>query len=261
MSPIDPQSLFAENEALAAKLARSFPIPRLSVEEVAQEALLVLWQAACKFDPSKGAFEPFATIAIRNHLRNVFSKSKREAMRTESLSPSMLGDDDAQASHPAPIIDPTASPLLEAERADIREALHGELRSLSPSQRDALQQYAGGETLSEIARTRGVSKAAVRQMSMRAADQIRPNLESKGIDVHFLPERRDEHSRTVSPLIPPGCHHLERRKQRWLITRASASLWRSVVVLKRRIRDRFLGSAKKFHQNSPEHVSDVPMRW
>ena len=185
MAADDPDALFAAHLGVATKLCHSFPIPRFSPEETEQEARLALWQAACKFDSTKGAFEAFATIVIRNHLRNTFNKAKRDSSRADTLDVALVADSEAPCRLAASMIDPAASPSLVAERADISEVLHSEMRTLTAQQQDVLKQHAEGDTFSEIARAKGVSKAAVRQMSLRAVEQVRPNLEAKDIGVRF----------------------------------------------------------------------------
>jgi RNA polymerase sigma factor (sigma-70 family) len=204
MAAHDPDALFAAHLGIATKLSQSFPIPRFSPEETEQEARLALWQAACKFDSTKGAFEAFATIVIRNHLRNTFNKAKRDSSRTDTLDAALVAYGDGPSISTAPLIDPAASPALVAERADISEVLHSELKTLTAQQQDILKQHAAGESFSDIARTKGVSKAAVRQMSLRAVEQVRPNLEAKDIGVRFLPA---QDSAEFKPLSPPFQSH------------------------------------------------------
>ena len=204
MAVHDPDALFAAHLGFATRLSHSFPIPHFSPEETEQEARLALWQAACKFDSTKGAFEAFATIVIRNHLRNTFNKAKRDSSRADTLDVALVADGDAPGTLAAPMIDPAASPALVAERADISEALHNELNALTRQQQDVLRQHAEGESFSEIARANGVSKAAVRQMSLRAVEQVRPNLEAKDIGVRFLPA---QDSADFKPMSPPFQNH------------------------------------------------------
>jgi RNA polymerase sigma factor (sigma-70 family) len=204
MSAPNSTALFEAHAGLAAKFSKSFPIPGFQTPEVEQEALIALWQAACNFDSNKGAFEAFATIVIRNHLRNTFNKAKRESSRSDTLDASLVADDDAPGRLAASMIDPAASPSLVAERADISEVLHSELRTLTAQQQDVLKQHAEGESFSNIARAKGVSKAAVRQMSLRAVEQVRPNLETKDIGVRFLPT---QDSAEFKPLGPPFQNH------------------------------------------------------
>lgn len=202
MSAQNSTALFEAHTELAAKLSKSFPIHGFQTREVEQEALLALWQAAFKYDPSKGAFEPFATVLIRNQLRNIFNKVKRDTARTESLNVWAFEEDGEIGSWADTLVEPSAGPLLEAERADIREILRDELSALKEQHQDVLVLKAEGHSFSEIARARGVSKAAVRQMAVRAADQVRPTLECKDIGVRFSLGRHGDHpiiANTSSP--------------------------------------------------------------
>jgi RNA polymerase sigma factor (sigma-70 family) len=223
MAAHDSDALFAAHLDVATKLGHSFPIPCFSPEETEQEARLALWQAACKFDSTKGAFEAFATIVIRNHLRNTFNKAKRDSSRTETLNAPLVADDDAPGILAASMIDPAASPSLVAERADISNVLYSELRTLTAQQQDVLKQHAEGESFSDIARAKGVSKAAVRQMSLRAVEQMRPNLEAKEVGVRFLPS---QDSTEFKPLRPPFQNH-----QRYPAARHQHPVFNGLVTL------------------------------
>jgi len=185
MTTITPQeTLFSAHLELAGKIAGSFPVPRMTLAERLHEARIALWNAALNFNPDKGSFEAFATIVIRNHLRNVFNKAKRDdAKLIDPLA--ILADAHDEETSSEAIFDPHPSPLSEAERADIRAAVQREIDALTKEQREVLQTYADGSSFSAIAQERGVSKAAVRQMSQRAIEQIRPNLQSKQIGPQF----------------------------------------------------------------------------
>lgn len=192
MTTMTPQeTLFSAHLELAGKIAGSFTVPRMTLAERVHEARIALWNAALNFNPDKGSFEAFATVVIRNHLRNVFNKVKRDdAKLTDPLDP--LANDHEEEKSSEAILDPHPSPLSEAERTDIRVAIQLEMNALTKEQREVLQTYADGSSLSAIAQQRGVSKAAVRQMSQRAIEQIRPNLQSKQIGPQFslgLPSR------------------------------------------------------------------------
>jgi DNA-directed RNA polymerase specialized sigma24 family protein len=85
------------------------------------------------------------------------------------------------------LVSDEASPLLDAERANIRLVLQTQLASLTEAQQQVLKSYADGESYAEISRRTGVSKAAVRQMVERAANQIRPELQARGVSVQYMP--------------------------------------------------------------------------
>jgi RNA polymerase sigma factor (sigma-70 family) len=231
MAAHDPDALFAAHLGVATKLSHSFPLPRFSPEETEQEARLALWQAACKFDSTKGAFEAFATIVIRNHLRNTFNKAKRDSSRADTLDAPLVADEDAPGRLAASMIDPAASPSLAAERADITEVLHSELKTLTAQQQDVLKQHAAGVSFSDIARAKGVSKAAVRQMSLRAVEQVRPNLEAKDIGVRFSITQGGPQSDPSSTPVQSHERYPTGRQQRPSFSGLVALLLLSVVVL------------------------------
>lgn len=190
-----PVQLFEANNELALKIGRSFPLAGHSIKESEQEALIALWKAAGSYDPSIGDFEPFASTVIRNHLRNAFNKAKRTSVEVTTLDGPAINqaDSDGETLKETSILSPDASPLLEAERNDIRATLREGIATLTPTQQEAFQSYADGNNYAEIAREKGVSKAAVRQMVQRAADQMRPEIVSRGVSgIAFMPASLNE---------------------------------------------------------------------
>jgi RNA polymerase sigma factor (sigma-70 family) len=190
MSLTYPESLFEEHKGMALKIGRSFHLNGYGINESEQEALIALWKAATLYDQNKGAFEPFASTVIRNNLRNAFEKAKRTSVEVTILDGTIdhQNEDLLKSIRDSSISSTEASPLLEAERNDIRIALKDGLASLTPAQQEVLKLYSQGMSYSEIARDKGVSKAAVRQMVQRAANQIRPEILSRGVSgIAFMP--------------------------------------------------------------------------
>jgi RNA polymerase sigma factor (sigma-70 family) len=195
MSTPTPEQLFEANLDLALRIARSFPLVGHAIDESEQEARIALWKATNSYDPVKGEFEPFASTVIRNHLRNAYEKTKRRSVEVTALDAPSLNqpDTDGGSLKDTSILSPDASPLLEAERNDIRATLRDGMAYLTPTQQEALQAYADGSNYAEIAREKGVSKAAVRQMVQRAADQVRPEIVSRGVSgIAFMPASLNE---------------------------------------------------------------------
>jgi RNA polymerase sigma factor (sigma-70 family) len=195
MNPSTPDQLFEVHLEFALKIGRSFPLVGLPIEESEQEARIALWKAANSYDPAKGEFEPFASTVIRNHLRNVYDKTKRRSVEVTALDVPAVNQEDTDGGSlkETSILSPDPSPLLEAERNDIRSALRDGFASLTPSQREALQSYANGNNYADIAREKGVSKAAIRQMVQRAADQVRPEIFYRGVSgISFMPDVPDQ---------------------------------------------------------------------
>jgi len=192
MNDSTPEALFESHLELAAKIGSHFQMANGSIEESVQEARIALWSAAQSFDPAKGEFAPFASTVIRNHLRNAYNKAKRRSVEITTLDISVSDDDDSQAKTLKEIIPShDASPLLEAERVDVRANIRDGLNALTTSQREVMESFAEGKTYADIAREKGVSKAAVRQMAERAADQMRPELQARGT-IQFMPARPAE---------------------------------------------------------------------
>ncbi|NBV85216.1 MAG: sigma-70 family RNA polymerase sigma factor [Verrucomicrobia bacterium] len=193
MSDYAPNALFDANLDLASKIGRNFPIPGLSIDEGIHEARVALWHAANTYDPARGEFEGFAAIVIRNHLRNAFEKAKRNAVEATTLDARLpVLNDPEETSGKESVPAQEADPLLEAERADIRKAIDEGLDNLTLPQRELLKRFAAGESYADIGREKGVSAAAVRQMAQRALAEMRSELESKSINVRFMPERAQE---------------------------------------------------------------------
>jgi len=195
MNTNDPDQLFEAHMDLALRIGRSFPLVGHAIDESEQEARIGLWKAANSYDPSKGEFEPFATTVIRNHLRTAYEKTKRRSgeVTTLDIPAANQADADGESIKDTSILSPDASPLLEAERNDIRSTLKESIASLTQTQREALQSYADGNNYADIAREKGVSKAAVRQMVQRAADQVRPEIVSRGVSgIAFMPASSKE---------------------------------------------------------------------
>ena len=147
-----------------------------------------MWRAASSYDPAKGEFAGFASIVVRNHLRNVFNTAKRRGVEITALDAPSSNDPEAEIdSAKNSLVSSDASPLLDAERASIRLVLQTQLASLTEAQQQVLKSYADGESYADISRRTGVSKAAVRQMVERAANQIRPELQARGVSAQFMP--------------------------------------------------------------------------
>lgn len=206
MSDSGPEKLFNTHLELASKVGRRFLIPGMSADESIQEARIALWQAANAFDPTRGAFEGFAVIVIRNHLRNVFGRARRTSAEVTSLDlKSSGGSEDGEGTEKENIPAPGADPLLEAERADISKGIQQSLDALTPPQKELLVRFAAGESYADIGREKNVSPAAVRQMAQRAMDKTRTELESRSINVRFMAEDDPKDDRSwESRAIPFG---------------------------------------------------------
>ncbi len=118
---------------------------RARAEEVTQEVMVRIWEAASDFDPSRGSLKSWvATIAHRRAVdvvRSVESSRRRE-------------DTEARRSAMAPFDEPAEKVEVEEDRAKMRAAL----AKLTDTQREAITlTYFDGMTYREAADSLGTS--------------------------------------------------------------------------------------------------------
>lgn len=88
-------TLVNDNIGLAIKIARDwFHVPGYDRDDLKQEALWALWEAARYYKPERGAFHIYAGVAIRQRLKR--------HMGRRSHAPLIIGDPAALADIPAP---------------------------------------------------------------------------------------------------------------------------------------------------------------
>lgn len=191
MTP-EQMALFEAHKPLADTVARNFRIAGEAFESVQQDALMGLHKAVLAYNPEKGEFEPFARTVIKNLLRSKWRSLDYKKTELTILDEPQEGTVDQPTSHD--ITDHAPDPAHEAERNEIRAALRKGLACLTPAQREVLEHYAQGGSFAEIARQKGISEQAVRQMFDRGSQQVRTRLMSGGIGSgRFLPnvEQKD----------------------------------------------------------------------
>lgn len=117
-------ALWTKHRPVAHGIARDYRVPGLDADDVAQEALVALWEATGAFDPRRGPFPPFARLVVNRHLRDLLQAATREKRAVPA------GRVDAELA-PAPE-QLSLAPLLEAhralsdrERAAVRAHLNG----------------------------------------------------------------------------------------------------------------------------------------
>lgn len=69
-----PEELFQQNQKLAGDIAKQYASKNLNADDIRQEALLALWNAALKYDPTRGPFEPYATYLVKAALNKYRKK-------------------------------------------------------------------------------------------------------------------------------------------------------------------------------------------
>jgi RNA polymerase sigma factor (sigma-70 family) len=138
---------------LALKIARRYRGLGISSDELQSAALLGLTVASRKFDPTRGAFGPYAKLWIKGELTRFF-KPTRDAMafgRSELPSVPAIGDDQAD-DETVPAVTPDLSQLTEREKT----ILVGRSR---------------GKTLSDLGSELGVSQERIRQIQAKATEK------------------------------------------------------------------------------------------
>lgn len=153
---VDVPGAFAELESRYLWLVRLKAAGVLSGstpdrEDLVQEGLLGLYDAAKTYDPQQGAsFRTYAGVCIHNHISN---EARRLRSRKNSLLNNSVPLEDAEGSSPSPEAD------LEL-REDFRAVLHQIHISLSDFERKVLALYLSGYKRSEIPLVSGVSVKA-----------------------------------------------------------------------------------------------------
>jgi len=110
---------------LAYALANEYRIPGIDAEDVRQEALIALWEAARSHDKTKGPFKPWARRIINGRLTDLLRKAtraKRSGITVEFIDANV----------------PAGGELYAIE--DLREAM----RSLTRRERQAVSALLNG---------------------------------------------------------------------------------------------------------------------
>ena len=151
-----PQQLFNENLNLAYKIALSgkFYCPAWTIEDLKQECLVGLWQAALSFKPELGyCFSTYSYTCITNNLIRTIRSSLMIKGPTHNIAEDLcdIAADDALDTS-------VASHETEAiARVDASKILD----RMKPERAKLLADYYGNETeLKELIKTNGVSKQA-----------------------------------------------------------------------------------------------------
>lgn len=76
-------ALWTKNRGIALGIAPEWRIPGLDPDDVRQEALIALWEAARCHDREKGPFPPFARLVIQRRLRDLLQAATRQKRTAE----------------------------------------------------------------------------------------------------------------------------------------------------------------------------------
>jgi RNA polymerase sigma factor (sigma-70 family) len=171
--PATAAALFNDNQPLAHWIANGFRRKALAahvdMDDVRQAGLVGLWQAAVRFDSSRGfKFCTYATVGIRNTILKHFSEDAK-ARRLKTCN------NEAEHEHALAKPDQSIEP-------DVPGILDRAIRKLKPRERRIIRQRYGlrrgerrhsGDTMEAIAKRHGVTKQAIDQSLARALRDLR----------------------------------------------------------------------------------------
>jgi len=144
--------------------------PYLDFRDLTQAGTVGLVNAANCYDPSKGAFEPYAWFRVRGA---VIDSQKRRVYR-EERNVSLQSIAEAHDGWLPPSLDTDASPLPDelAEREEIHRLLTDAIAGLPDIEREALCCQLAGHSLAVTAKGMGRSLASTRAALAGARERV-----------------------------------------------------------------------------------------
>jgi hypothetical protein len=104
--------MFTRMRPAALAIAAEWSVPGMARDDVRQEALLALWIATGKHDPARGAWPPFARLAVKARMRDLLQAATCDKRTADTLPL----DDERDG-------DPVQLELLVEQRERLREGL------------------------------------------------------------------------------------------------------------------------------------------
>lgn len=211
------EALFQSKIDFARTISKAWPVPNEFEIFSEQEALFALQRAVEKYDSSRGSFEAFAGEVIKNHLKGKTrgKQRSRELPMLDELPSTSAEHETKKDSVP----DSGPNPRLETERNEIRRAIEEGLGALTEGQWMLIERRAAGFSFAELAREQGKSEQAIRQMHERGIENLRPELQMRGVVTpQFMPSARsfgDANSQTESSSPIPVSRESENPIRFW----------------------------------------------
>lgn len=146
---------------------------RSDKEDILQEVLLYMASQYRRFDPSKGAFPPWALVRVRSELTKCIRRRRTQARTTWSLPLDEINDDRInRGQHPIePIEEYNPENLLEIKEKKAR--LDVAIKCLSPRQEMVVRGILSGKRNEDIAPLLGISTSNVGTTLGHAREQLR----------------------------------------------------------------------------------------
>lgn len=153
-----------------AKNVRWMFAPYIDVRDLVQAGTVGLVDAANRYHPATGAFEPYAYFRVRGA---IIDSQKRKVYR-EELNVSLQAIADARDGWLPPRLDtdPGELPDAIAEREEMMRILQRAIAALPAVEQRALRGHLAGESLSVVAKGMGRSVAATREALASARGRV-----------------------------------------------------------------------------------------
>ena len=143
-------AMWTKHRPLALALAREFWFPDGDADDVRQTALVALWEACRQFDPTLGAFRPFAEMVVRRTLMDEITARNRHKRRLLTDAVRVTVNEDGNSCEIIDVLPARGNDPAEiAERHEQLRLAIGALPSLSPLERAALARAVDGDPCAE----------------------------------------------------------------------------------------------------------------
>lgn len=180
-------TIVLENIGLVHKIANTHCRNHQDRDDLVQEGLIGLFEAARRFDPSYGAaFGTFAYPYIRGYILRYFQdRPEEEQLKSRKSAEASVGEDQPQDFGMGAAKIPIADTWLDSAEVDyIRQDLGRHLRERLEADLDELERlivavrWLGDDklTFDEIAKTLGISRQRVEQLESAAFAKLRRGL-------------------------------------------------------------------------------------
>jgi RNA polymerase sigma factor (sigma-70 family) len=153
--------------------------PNASHDDLVSEGRMALLKAARSFDPARGNFISFASVAVRNRLNDFYEKQVRSA-KAFPVSIDSPRPDEESTSGEQKFADETADVRLAARRSESARILHEALACLPRRLQIVLNGIQAGRTYDEIGAELGITKQGVYKLAQPALRQVRAFLAERG---------------------------------------------------------------------------------
>lgn len=176
--------LIESNLPLVPFVAKRYVNSSHSLNELVSDGNISLMRAVEKFDYARGnRFSTYAAWAIRNNLKRLIWKHRRDSLWASSGRPELL---EAAPDHrPSEKASDNAMRRLRSVVVSLLDALDDRSRAIVEA-RVGLHGSNRSETLLEIGRKLGVSKERVRQLEARAMQKLRGVAREQELECELL---------------------------------------------------------------------------